>query len=118
MKRTMIIAVSLVFIVMGTISVAGADMLSNTMFTAQEKAYLMKVDQGHDFTPVKTQTEKPARMYANTMFSGAEQDYLQAVTNGVDFTPLKTRTQKPAKAYVNTMFSSDDLSRLKDINIW
>ncbi|MDY6824732.1 MAG: hypothetical protein SWH68_13190 [Thermodesulfobacteriota bacterium] len=118
MKRTAIIAVSLVFIMMGGISAASADQLANTMFTAQEKAYLSKVDKGVDFTPVKTETTKPEKVYVNTMLTQTEQAYLQAVSNGVDFTPKKTTSlKKQQSGLVNTMFSGMDVDKINSINL-
>jgi len=117
MKRTMIFAVSLALVVTGGMSVAGADMLSNTMFSAQEKAYLSQLDKGRDFTPAATETEKPEKAYANTMLTEDEQEYLQAVSNGSDFEPTRTAGEKEKPALTNTMFSQSTLRELEDINI-
>ena len=117
MKRTLIMAVSLALVVAGGFSAAGADMLTNTMFSAEEEAYLSQLDKGRDFTPVTTKTEKSEEAYANTMLTGDEQEYLQAVSNGSDFEPTRTAGEKEKPALTNTMFSQTTLRELQDINI-
>ncbi|MFO8048217.1 MAG: hypothetical protein R6U29_04215 [Desulfosudaceae bacterium] len=121
MKRTKIIAVTMAFVVMGGLGAAGADPLVNSMFDAREKEYLSQVDQGYDFTPETTVTEKKEKMYVNTMLSGSEQDYLRAVSKGVDFSPVRTTTEATEKEkpeLVNTMFSAGALDRLDSVDLF
>ncbi|MDY6904239.1 MAG: hypothetical protein SWH61_06110 [Thermodesulfobacteriota bacterium] len=117
MNRTTIISATLAFIVMGIAGIVNADVPANNILTAQEKAYLQKVDQGHDFTPVNTVAEKSENILENNMFTQAEQDYLRAVSDGKDFPLIRTADREEMSGLVNTMFQAQDLSRLKSINI-